>query len=113
MKRALIVYFSQGGTNARVGEAIGGGLGENGFQVVPWNLKAGPPPTPLDFDVFGIGTPTYYYRAQFKKNHNLPVSFGLFWMLFGGAFCLAQLFQAGCLTVWELTQVDKVAIMAT
>jgi flavodoxin/NAD-dependent dihydropyrimidine dehydrogenase PreA subunit len=65
MKRALIVYFSQRGTNGRVAEAISTGLRENGCQVTLWNLRDGPPPSPRDFDLLGIGTPTYYYRPPF------------------------------------------------
>lgn len=66
MKRALIVYFSQRGTNGRVAEAIGAGLREKGYQCALWNLKDGPPPSPRDYDLLGIGTPTYYYRPPFN-----------------------------------------------
>lgn len=66
MNRALIVYFSQGGTNKRVAEVIGKGLGGAGYRVDLWNLKDGPPPSPQAYDLFGIGTPTYYFRAPFN-----------------------------------------------
>ena len=65
MKKALIVYFSQMGTNKRVAEAISVGLREDGYQVNLWNLKDGLPPAPCDHDLFGIGSPTYYYRPPF------------------------------------------------
>lgn len=65
VKRALIVYFSQKGTNRRVGEVIGKGLGDAGYRVDLHGLAEGPPPSPLAYDVLGVGSPTYYYRAPF------------------------------------------------
>lgn len=65
MSGALIVYFSQKETNRRVGEAIADGLGKSGRRVDLWNLRHGPPPSPLGYDVLGVGSPTYYYRAPF------------------------------------------------
>lgn len=66
MKKALIVYFSQMGTNKRVAEAISIGLREAGYQSSLWNLKDGLPPAPSDYDLLGIGSPTYYYRPPFN-----------------------------------------------
>lgn len=60
---ALIVYFSQGGTNARVGEAIADGLGDAGYDVDLWNLKNGRPPDPRRYQLFGVGSPVYYYHV--------------------------------------------------
>jgi flavodoxin/NAD-dependent dihydropyrimidine dehydrogenase PreA subunit len=62
----LIVYFSQGGTNKLVAASIGDSILEAGHGVDLWNLKDGPPPSPLNYKLFGIGTPTYYYRAPFN-----------------------------------------------
>jgi len=62
----LIVYFSQGGTNKLVATSIGDSLQESGHGVDLWNLKDGPPPSPLNYKLLGIGTPTYYYRAPFN-----------------------------------------------
>lgn len=66
MRSALVVYFSQGGTNGRVAGVIGHSLEGAGFRVELWNLRDGPPPDPRDHDLLGIGTPTYYYRAPFN-----------------------------------------------
>ncbi len=61
--RSLIVYFSQGGTTARVAEAIAAGLRGVGYQVDLWNLKNGRPPDPRDYQLFGIGSPVYYFHV--------------------------------------------------
>ncbi len=66
MKKVLIVYFSQGKTSMCVADAIRGGLSKAGHQITLWNLMDGQPPDPLDYDVFGIGSPTYYYRPPFN-----------------------------------------------
>ena len=61
--RALIVYFSQGGANARVAEAIAAGLSGAGYHVDLWNLRNGRPPDPRDYQLFGVGSPVYYYHV--------------------------------------------------
>ncbi len=66
MKKALVVYFSQGGTNMSVADAISTGLRAAGYQINLWNLKDGQPPAPGDFDLLGIGSPTYYFRPPFN-----------------------------------------------
>jgi flavodoxin/Pyruvate/2-oxoacid:ferredoxin oxidoreductase delta subunit len=66
MKKVLMVYFSQGETNLRVAEAISTGLRETGHQVNLWSLKDTAPPDPRDYDLLGIGSPTYYYRPPFN-----------------------------------------------
>jgi flavodoxin/NAD-dependent dihydropyrimidine dehydrogenase PreA subunit len=66
MKKALIVYFSQSGTNQHIAETISAGLREGGVQAGLWNLKDGPAPALDDIDLLGIGSPTYYYRPPFN-----------------------------------------------
>ncbi len=65
MKKVLIVYFSQGKTNMRVAEAISKGLIEAGHEIKIWNLMDGRPPDPREYDLFGIGSPTYYFQLPF------------------------------------------------
>ncbi|MFI5295798.1 MAG: EFR1 family ferrodoxin [Thermodesulfovibrionales bacterium] len=80
MKKALIVYFSQGKTNMRVADAISAGLREAGHQIDQWNLKDGQPPDPRKYDLFGIGSPTYYFRPPFNVTdyvNSLPELAGL------------------------------------
>jgi flavodoxin/Pyruvate/2-oxoacid:ferredoxin oxidoreductase delta subunit len=65
MKKGLIVFFSQKGTNMRIAEAISTSLRKAGHKVNLWNLRDGQPPDPRDYDFFGVGSPTYYYRPPF------------------------------------------------
>lgn len=80
MKRALIVYFSQTGTNERVAEVIGKSLSLEGYQVDLWNLKNGSPLAPREYELLGVGSPAYYYRAPFNVTdfvNSLPSLSGL------------------------------------
>lgn len=80
MKRALIIYFSQGGTNRSVADIIGKSLRKAGYQVDLWNLKDDPPPDPREYELLGIGSPVYYYRAPFNVTdfvNSLPSLSGL------------------------------------
>ena len=61
--RSLIVYFSQGGGNARIAEAIATGLKRAGYHVDLWNLRNGRPPDPRGYQLFGVGSPVYYYHV--------------------------------------------------
>lgn len=73
MKKCLIVYFSQGGTTKKIGEAIGSGLRNSGWQVDLANLNANRNP-PLNFDEYemiGIGSPTYFYKPPFNMSEYL------------------------------------------
>jgi len=65
MSRSLIVYFSQGGTTARVTESIATGLCATGYQVDLCNMKDERPPDLGGYDLLGIGLPVYYYRPPF------------------------------------------------
>ena len=67
--RALIVYFSQGGANARVAEAIAAGLSGAGYHVDLWNLRDGRPPDPRDYQLFGVGSPVYYYHVPINVTY--------------------------------------------
>ena len=66
MPRALLVYFSQGGTTGRVAVSIAAGLATAGWEVRRHNLRHGPPPDLDGYDLFGVGTPTHYYRPPFN-----------------------------------------------
>ena len=66
MPKSLIVYFSQGGTTARVAEHIANGLRTAEFQVDLCNMKDERPPDLGGYDLFGIGLPVYYFRPPFN-----------------------------------------------
>lgn len=61
MPTCLLVYFSMGGTTKKIAEHIASGLESVGFHVDLHSLTSGPPPSPLDYDLFGLGSPTYYF----------------------------------------------------
>lgn len=66
MSKILIVYFSQGGTTAKVAEAIASGLFSRNHQVDLYNMNDGKPPGLDGYASFGIGLPAYIYRPPFK-----------------------------------------------
>jgi flavodoxin/Pyruvate/2-oxoacid:ferredoxin oxidoreductase delta subunit len=66
MPSALITYFSQGGSTARVAEAIASGLEEAGYGVDRCNIKDTPVPGISGYDLLGMGSPVYYFRLPFN-----------------------------------------------
>lgn len=66
MSKSLIVYFSLGGTTARVAESIAAGLRAAEYQVDLWNMKDAQPPGLGGYDLVGIGGPAYYFRPSFS-----------------------------------------------
>ena len=65
MSRCLIVFLSQGRTTGRIAASIAQGLRAGRHDVDLHNLKDGPPPDPGQYDILGLGTPTYYFRPPF------------------------------------------------
>lgn len=63
--KGLIVYFSQGGSTAQVAQRIASGLRSSGYQIDLCNIKDSKPASIKDYDIVGIGLPTYYYRPPF------------------------------------------------
>jgi len=66
MSKSLIVYFSQGGTTARVAESIAAGLRTEEYQVDLCQMKDEQPSDLSGYDLLGIGFPVYYYRPPFN-----------------------------------------------
>ena len=64
MPKSLIVYFSQGGTTARVAESIAKGLHTQDYQVDLCRVQDNPPEL-TGYNLLGIGTPAYYYNPPF------------------------------------------------
>ena len=66
MAKSLIVYFSLGGTTARVSESIATGLRTAEHRVDLCNIKDEQPPGLDGYDLLGIGAPAYYFRPPFN-----------------------------------------------
>jgi flavodoxin/ferredoxin len=66
MLKTLIVYFSFGGTTAKVAESIAAGLRSAGQKVELHNIRDGAPKDIEGYDAIGIGTPAYYFRPAFN-----------------------------------------------
>lgn len=73
MPRALIAYFSQSGTTARVAEAIAAGLADAGYEADLRRIGRDAPRDLAGYDLIGIGTPVYYYRLPFNVSDYLAV----------------------------------------
>lgn len=66
MSKGLIVYFSQGGTTARVAESIAAGLRAAEYRVDLFNIQDRQPPAVEGYDLLGVGAPAYYFRLPFN-----------------------------------------------
>jgi flavodoxin/Pyruvate/2-oxoacid:ferredoxin oxidoreductase delta subunit len=92
LPRSLIVYFSQGGTTARIGESIAAGLKCQGYQVDAVNLAQADGPSLEGYDCLGIGAPAYYFRPPFPvveyiRGLNLPPGLPAFVFVLHGTYC--------------------------
>jgi flavodoxin/ferredoxin len=65
MSSILILFFSETGTTNKIAEYIKNGLTDQGHLVNVYNMNDSNPPDPRDFDVIGIGSPTYVFRTPF------------------------------------------------
>jgi len=66
MSKTLMVYFSQGGTTAKIAEKISQGLEERQYQSDLYNIMDGQPPDITGYDMIGIGLPVYIFRPPFS-----------------------------------------------
>jgi flavodoxin/Pyruvate/2-oxoacid:ferredoxin oxidoreductase delta subunit len=67
MKKAkvLLAYFSQSGTTRKIAEQIAQGFRIAEWETVYYNINNGPMTNIDEYDIIGIGTPTYYFRPPF------------------------------------------------
>lgn len=75
MQKALITYFSQGGTTKQVADQIASGLKSKKYQVDMYNIIDNNPPDYEAYDVIGFGSPVYVFQSPFNfMNHikNIP-----------------------------------------
>jgi len=85
MKKALIAYFSQGGTTRSISEQILSGIKKSGFHVDLYNIADDHPPDINDYAMIGVGSPTYIFRPPFnvlKYIKSLPELNGLPFFIF-------------------------------
>ena len=66
MKKALIAYFSQGGTTRTVSEQILKGLNDKHIQVDLYDIAEGSLFDINSYDMIGIGSPAYIFRPPFS-----------------------------------------------
>jgi flavodoxin/ferredoxin len=66
MKKALIAYFSQGGTTLKIAQEISKGLQTKEYETDLYNITNGAPPDINQYDLIGIGTPVYIFRPPFN-----------------------------------------------
>jgi flavodoxin/ferredoxin len=66
MLKTLIVYYSLGGTTAKIADSIAAGLRSAGHKVELHNIREGAPKNIEGYDAIGIGTPVYYFRPAFN-----------------------------------------------
>ena len=65
MTKVLIVTFSQTGSTQKIADQIAKGLGTSDCEVTQIPLTDNKIPDPNNFDIIGIGTPTYFFRPPF------------------------------------------------
>ncbi len=66
MKKALIAYFSQGGTTARIAKEISKGLGNREYEADLYSITDESIPDIKDYDLIGVGSPVYIFRPPFN-----------------------------------------------
>jgi len=62
MVNCLIIHFSQMGSTAKVADSLSDVLREQGWSINTVNLAEDSSPTVEDYDVLGIGTPTFFFH---------------------------------------------------
>lgn len=66
MKKALIVYFSQGGTTKKIATEIANGLSDAGYKADLYSITDDSSPNVNDYNLIGIGSPVYVFRPPFN-----------------------------------------------
>lgn len=66
MKKALIAYFSQGGTTLKIAKEISKGLQTKEYETNLYDISNGNPPDVDQYDLIGIGSPVYILRPPFN-----------------------------------------------
>ena len=65
MPKVLIATFSQTGSTKKIADQIALGLGSSNFDVTHMSITENISPDLKEYDIIGIGTPTYFFRPPF------------------------------------------------
>lgn len=66
MTKVLIATFSQNGSTKKIADQIALGLGSANFDVSQLSITENKSPDIKEYDIIGIGTPTYFFRPPFN-----------------------------------------------
>jgi len=65
MIKVLIATFSQNGSTKKIADQIAQGLGSSNCEVTLLSITENKCPDLKEYDIIGIGTPTYFFRPPF------------------------------------------------
>lgn len=65
MTKVLLATFSQTGSTRKIADQIANGLRTANFDVAHLNITRDANPDLKEYDIIGIGTPTYFFRPPF------------------------------------------------
>ncbi len=65
MARVLIASFSQTGSTKKVADLITKGLHSSDWEITHFNISENDTPKLDNYDIIGIGSPTYFFRPPF------------------------------------------------
>jgi len=65
MAKVLIASFSQTGSTKKVADLIAKGLQISDWEIAHFNIAGSAIPKVEDYDIIGIGSPTYFFRPPF------------------------------------------------
>jgi len=65
MKKVLIATFSQAGSTKKIADQIAKGLSSSDWDITHFNITEKQVLNTDDYDVIGIGTPTYFFNPPF------------------------------------------------
>jgi flavodoxin/NAD-dependent dihydropyrimidine dehydrogenase PreA subunit len=65
MKKVLIATFSQAGSTKKIADQIAKGLSSSDWEIDYFNISEKQVPYTDEYDVIGIGTPTYFFNPPF------------------------------------------------
>jgi flavodoxin/NAD-dependent dihydropyrimidine dehydrogenase PreA subunit len=65
MTKVLIAIFTQNGSTKKIADQIAKGLGSSNCEVTHLSITENRTPDLKEYDIIGIGTPTYFFRPPF------------------------------------------------